>query len=128
MTEKTTTESKEATQNPAQDAIPAINRPNDLKFNITDCKLYVPIVTLQTEYQNQLYKDLKTGISIDFKWSKYRSQMLNQTGTNNLNFLIDPTFNNVNRLLVLAFPNEEDGSSFSKYFTPIVEIKIIMSL
>ena len=128
MTEKTTTESKEATQNPAQDAIPAINRPNDLKFNITDCKLYVPIVTLQTEYQNQLYKDLKTGISIDFKWSKYRSQMLNQTGTNNLNFLIDPTFNNVNRLLVLAFPNEEDGSPFSKYFTPIVEIKIIMSL
>ena len=128
MTEKTTTESKEATQNPAQDAIPAIKRPNDLKFNITDCKLYVPIVTLQTEYQNQLYKDLKTGISIDFKWSKYRSQMLNQTGTNNLNFLIDPTFNNVNRLLVLAFPNEEDGSSFSKYFTPIVEIKIIMSL
>ena len=24
------------------------------------------------------YKDLKTGISIDFKWSKYRSQMISQ--------------------------------------------------
>ena len=25
----------------------AINRPTDLKFNITDCKLYVLVVTLQ---------------------------------------------------------------------------------
>ena len=49
--------------------------------------------------------------------------MINKTITNNLNFLIDPTFNNVNRLFVLAFPNEEDMRSFSKYYTPTVEIK-----
>ena len=49
--------------------------------------------------------------------------MINQTTTNNLNFLIDPTFNNVNRLFVLAFPNKEDRRSFSKYYTPTVEIK-----
>ena len=104
-------------------ALPAVNARSDLKFSITDYKLYVLVVTLQTEYQNKLYKELKTGISIDFKWNKYRSQMINQTGTNNLNFLIDPTFNNVNRLFVLAFPNEEDRRSFSKYYTPIVEIK-----
>ena len=95
----------------------------DLKFSVTDCKLYVPVVTLQTEYQNQLYKDLKTGISIDFTWIKYRSQMIDQTATNNLNFLIDPTFNNVNRLFVLDFPNEDDGRFVSKYYTPTVEIK-----
>ena len=29
--------------------------------------------------------------------------MINQTASNNLNLLIDPTFNNVNRLFVLAF-------------------------
>ena len=73
LTEKVTRERKEATQNPAQYAVPAINIPEDLKFNITDCVLYVPVVTLQTLFQNQLYKDLKTGISIDFKWRKYRS-------------------------------------------------------
>ena len=122
MTEKATRERKEATENPAQNAVPTINRPKDLKFNITDCKLYVPVVTLQAQHQNQLYKDLKTGISTDFKWNKYRSQMINQTATNNLNFLIDPTFNNVNRLFVLAFQNEEDRRS-SKYYTPTVEIK-----
>ena len=86
-------------------AVNAINKPPDLKFSVTDCKIYVPVITLQTENQDKLYKDRKTGISIDFTWSKYRSQMINQTATNNLNVLIDPTFNNVNRLFALAFPN-----------------------
>ena len=49
--------------------------------------------------------------------------MVNQTATNNIDFLIDPAFNNVNRLFVLAFPNEEDRRSFSKYYTSTVEIK-----
>ena len=124
LTEKATREFRAAEDGPpALDEVPAINRPKDLKFSATDCKLYVPVVTLQTEYQNKLYKELKTRISIDFKWNKYRSQMINQTTTNNLNFLIDPTFNNVNRLFVLAFPNEEVRRSFSKYYTPAVEIK-----
>ena len=124
LTEKATREFRAAEDgSPALDEVTAINRPKDLKFSVTDCKLNVPIVTLQTEYQNPLYKDLKTGISIAFTWIKYRSKMINQTATNNLNFLIDPTFNNVNRLFVLAFPNEEDRRSFSKHYTPTVEIK-----
>ena len=84
--------------------------------------MYVPVtlVTLQAEYQNLIFKDLKTGISIDFIWSKCRSQVINQTA-NNLNFLIDPTFNNVNRLFVLAFPNEEDRNCFSKYYNVILD-------
>ena len=44
--------------------------------------------------------------------------MTNQTKTNNLNYLIDPTFNKVNRLFVLSFENEEDRIYFSKYYTP----------
>ena len=124
LTEKATREFRAAEDGPpGLDEVPAINRPKDLKFSVTDCKLYFPVVTLQTEYQNQLYKDLKTGISIDFTWIKYRSQIINQTETNNLNFLIDPVFNNVNRLFVLALLNEEDRRSFSKYYTPTMEIK-----
>ena len=49
--------------------------------------------------------------------------MSNQTKNNNLNYQIDPTFTNVNRLFVLSFENEEDRTSFSKYFVPKVEIK-----
>ena len=60
---------------------------------------------------------------MDFTWGKYRSHSINQPAKNNLNYLIDPTFNNVNRLFILAFPNEKDRKSFSKYYTPTVEIK-----
>ena len=49
--------------------------------------------------------------------------MSNQTINNNLNYLIDPTFTNVNRLFALSFENENDRTSFSKYYVPKVEIK-----
>ena len=97
--------------------------PTKLLFNIRDCKSYVPVVTLQEKYENKLHEGLKTGTGIDFEWPRFRTQIINQPATNNLNFLIDPTFNNVNRLFVLAFPNEEDRSSFSKCYTPTVEIR-----
>ena len=53
--------------------------------------------------------------------------MTNQTKTNNLNYLIDKTFTKVNRLFVLSFENEEDRTSFSKYYVSKVEIKDLMS-
>ena len=46
--------------------------------------------------------------------------MTNQTKTNNLNYLIDQTFNKVNRLFVLSFENEENRTYFSKYYIPKV--------
>ena len=49
--------------------------------------------------------------------------MSNQAKNNNLNYLIDPTFTNVNRLLVLSFENEDDKTSFSKYYLQKVAIK-----
>ena len=49
--------------------------------------------------------------------------MTNQTKTNHLNNLINPTFIKVNRSFVLLFENEEDRTSFSKYYVPKVEIK-----
>ena len=45
--------------------------------------------------------------------------MSNQTK----NYLIDPTFPNVNRLFVLSFENEDDITFFSKYYVPKIEIK-----
>ena len=49
--------------------------------------------------------------------------MSNEAANNNLNYLIDPTFTNVNRLFVLCFENENDRTSFSKYYVSKVEIK-----
>ena len=96
--------------------------PTNATFQITDTKLYVPVVTLSTEDDNFL-EQLKSGFKRTIKWNKYRSKMTNQTKTNHLNNLIDATFSEVNRLLVLSFENEEDRTSFSKYYVPKVEIK-----
>ena len=41
----------------------------------------------------------------------------------NLNILIDPTFTNVNRLLVLAYQNADDRQSFSHFYLPRVMVK-----
>ena len=75
---------------------------------MTDCKLHVPVITLQEKCENKLHEELKTGIHMDFIWARYITQVSNHPATSNLNFLVDLTFNNVNRLFVLAFPNEED--------------------
>ena len=49
-----------------------------------------------------------------------------QPQNNSLNYLIDPTFTNVNRLFVLSFSrnnNTDNRDSFSDYYVPNVEIK-----
>ena len=78
----------------------------------------------------KLLEKLKSGFKRTIKWNKYRSQMTIQPQNNNLNYLIDPTFTNVNRLFVLSFERiEEDNikkdyrDSFSHYYVPKVQIK-----
>ena len=97
----------------ADPAVAAINNPTNVTFKRADTNLYVPVVTLSTEEDKKLF----------IKWNKYRSAMTNQTKNNNLNYLIDPTFTKVNRLFVLSFENENDRTSFSKYYVPNVQIK-----
>ena len=85
--------------------------------------MYVPVVTLSTQDDSKLLEQLKTGFKKTIIWNKYRSEMTKQSKTNNLNYLIDGTFTNVNRLFVLSFENEDDRTSFSKYYTASVKIK-----
>ena len=106
----------------ANPAVDEINNPTNATFKTKDTNLYVPVVTLSAENGNKLLEQLKTGFRRTIKWNKYRSEMSNQTKNNNLNYLIDPTFTNVNRLFVV-FENENDRTSFSKYYVPKVEIK-----
>ena len=91
--------------------------PKGATFQITDTLLYVPVVTLSIENDKRLLEQLRTGFKRNIK------EMTNQTKNNNLNYLIDPTFTKVNRLFVLSFENENDRTSFSKYYVPNVQIK-----
>ena len=81
------------------------------------------MVTLSVENDNKLLEQLKSGFRKSIKWNKYTSQMFNQNKNNNLNYLIDTPFSNVNRLFVLSFENEDNRTSCYKYYLPSVEIK-----
>ena len=94
-------------------------------FEITDTKLFVPVVTLSNKNDIKLSEQLKSGFKRTIKWNKYRSQMTMQPQNNNLHYLIDPTFMNVNRLFVLSFPrnnNTDSRHSFSNYYVQKVRI------
>ena len=80
--------------------------------------MYMPVVTLPTEDDNNFLEQLKSWFKRTIKWNKYSSEMTSQTKSNNLINLIDPTLNKVSRLFVLSFEDEEDRASFSKYYTP----------
>ena len=103
-----------------------IDNPENAIFQITDTKLYIPVVTLSKENDTKLLEELKPGFKRTIKWNKYRSQMVIPLQNNNLNYLIDPTFTNVNRKFVLSFTRDNAGdnrNSFSDYYVPDVEIK-----
>ena len=85
--------------------------------------MYLLVVMLSTEDDNTVLEKLKTGCKRTIKWNKYRQETSKQTKTNNLSYLVDSTFNKVNRLFALLVENKDDRASFSKYYTPSVEIK-----
>ena len=80
---------------------PAIVAPTGLEFQITDTKLYAPVVTLSKENDTKLLEQLKSGFKRTVKCNKYRWQMTVQSNSNNLNYLIEPAFTKVNRLFVV---------------------------
>ena len=49
--------------------------------------------------------------------------MTTEAINNNLTFLIDPTFTNVNRLFVLAYQTADNRQSYSQFYLPKVMVK-----
>ena len=99
------------------------NAPTGATLSITDCKLYVPAVTLSKDDEMKSLTNLKSGFKREIIWNKYRSQMTTEAVNNNLNILIDPTFTNVNRLFVLAYQNVDDRQSYDEFYLPKVMVK-----
>ena len=92
-------------------------------FAITDTKLYVPVVTLSTQENTKFLQQLKSGFKRVINWNKYlsKSELLAQNP--NLNHLVEPSFQGINRLFVLAFENQNYRTSDERYYLPTVEIK-----
>ena len=92
-------------------------------FAITDTKLYVPVVTLSTQENTKFFLQLKSGFKRVINWNKYLSKPELLAQNPNLNHLVEPSFQGVNRFFVLAFENEDDRISDDEYYLPTVEIK-----
>ena len=92
-------------------------------FEITNTKLYVPAVSLSTQENSKLLQQLKLGFKIVINWNKYLSKPELLAQNPNLNHLVEPSFQGVNRLFVLAFSNNNHRISTKRYNLPDVEIK-----
>ena len=92
-------------------------------FAITDTKLYVPVVTLSTKEKAKLLQQLNSGFKRVINWNKYLSKPELLLQNANLNYLVEPSFQGVNRFFVLAFENDNQRISTRRYHLPTVEIK-----
>ena len=75
-------------------------------FEIADTKSYVPVVTLLTQDNFKLLQQLKSGFKRVINLNKNLSipELLRKNP--NLNHFVEPSFQGVNRLFVLALEND----------------------
>ena len=92
------------------------NSTGEGKFAIT----YIPVVICK------MLEQLKSGFKRTRKWNKHQSKTSVERQNPYLDYLIDPSFQGVNRLLVLSFEDKDVRESiffYRKYFLPTIEIK-----
>ena len=80
-------------------------------------------MTLSTQENTNFLQQLKSGFKRVINWNKYLSKAELLAQNPNLNHLVEPSFEGVNRLFVLAFENDDDRTSDEEYYLPTVEIK-----
>ena len=92
-------------------------------FVITEAKLYAPVVTLSTQDNAKLLLQLKSGFKRTISWNKSLSNPELLPQDPNLNHIIEPSFQGVNRLCVWHLKLMHKEQIIKKYYIPNVEIK-----
>ena len=77
----------------------------DAIFSVTDTNLYVLGVILSAEDNAKLLEKLKSGFKRTINCNKYQTKATIQPQNKYLDYLIDPSFQGVNRFFVLSFEN-----------------------
>ena len=91
---------------------------------ITDTKLHFPLVTLSTKDNAKILQQLKSRFKSTINCHKYQSktELLNASNPY-LDFLIDPSFQGVNRVFGLPFNAFDNRTGHSRYCLPTAEVK-----
>ena len=102
-------------------------------FQITKGELYIPVVTLNTENNNQLSRLLSEGFERTVIWNEYKSKIetinLTANGNNFKRTTLDTSFQGVSRLFVAAYEtgdiqrNTDNQHSRQRYYLQRAEIK-----
>ena len=92
-------------------------------FEITDTKLYVPVVTVSTQDNSNLLQQLKSDFKRVISRNKYLSKPELSAQNPNLNHLVETSLQRVNRLFVLAFENDTQKESAKGCYLPTVQLK-----
>ena len=66
---------------------------------------------------------MKSGFKSTINWKKYQTKVTIQAPNPNLDYLIDPSLQGVNRIFALSFENNTDRTVHTKYCLPTVERK-----
>ena len=80
-------------------------------------------MTLSTQDNAKLLQQLKSRFKSVINWKKYLSKPELLAQNPNLNHLVEPSLQGVNRLFVLAFENDTQRTSAKGYYLSNVEIK-----
>ena len=78
--------------------------------------------TVVTQDNEKLLQQLKSGFKRTINWNKYEPKVTLEERKRYYDFLINPSFQGVNRLFVLSFENNNGRTSYTRYYLPLVEI------
>ena len=105
------------------------NQTGNAVFITNDTKLYIPVVTLLNEYNKDFIKQQNKGFQRSIYWNEYKTKEQTEDGNaNSVKYVnLDPSFQGVNRLFVMAYSRENDNQATrngqTKYYLPRIDLK-----
>ena len=99
----------------------------DAVFITYDTKLYLPVVTLSKEDNKDFIEKQNKGFQRSIYWNEYKTKEQNEDADNNVFKYInlDPPFQGVNRLFVMAYSTAADQATRDgrrKYYLPRIDL------
>ena len=104
------------------------NQAGDAVFIINDTKMYVPVVTLSKEDSKDFIEQQNKGFQRSIYWNEYKTkeQTENADANSPKCISLDPSFQGVNRLFVMAY-NRANGqptrSEQRKYYLSRIDLE-----
>ena len=100
----------------------------DAVFIINDTKIYVPVVTLSKEDNKDFIEQQNKGFQRFIYWNEYKTKGQDKyADANNFKYIsLDPSFQGVNRLFVIAYSradnNQPTKNGQRKYYLPRIDL------